>query len=109
MQQAVALSRNNAISQAHLAYVQARFGHEQEARRILRQLSEASSERYTPALAFAIVHLGLGERDEALSWLEKAYEERFNRLAYLRREPIWNALRQEPRFQDLLRRINLPE
>ena len=109
MQQAVALSRSNAMSLANLAYVQARLGHEEEARRILRQLSEASSERYTPALAFAIVHLGLGERDQALSWLEKAYEERFNRLAYLRRESIWNPLRQEPRFQELLRRINLPE
>jgi len=44
-----------------------------------------------------------------LSWLEKAYEERFNRLAYLRREPVWDTLRPDPRFTDLLRRIGLPE
>ena len=55
-------------------------------------------ERYTPALAFAVVHLGLGENDQALNWLEKAYEERFNRLAYLRREPVWDPLRPDPRF-----------
>ena len=41
--------------------------------------------------------------------LEKAYDERFNRLAYLRREGMWQPMRQNPRFQDLLRRINLPE
>ena len=68
-----------------------------------------SKERYTPALAFAVVHVGLGENDQALNWLEKAYEERFNRLAYLRREPVWDPLRSDPRFNDLLRRINLPQ
>jgi hypothetical protein len=52
---------------------------------------------------------GLGENDQALNWLEKAYEERFNRLAYLRRKPVWDPLRSDPRFVDLLRRINLPQ
>jgi hypothetical protein len=56
-----------------------------------------------------MVHVGLGENDQALNWLEKAYEERFNRLAYLRREPTWDPLRSDPRFADLLRRINLPQ
>ena len=109
LQQAAALTRGAPMSIAGLGDVQARLGHRDEARRILQQLSEASKERYTPALAFAIVHLGLEEKDQALSWLEKAYEERFNRLAYLRREQMWQPLRQDPRFQDLLRRINLPE
>ena len=78
-------------------------------RQRLQQLAEAAKERYTPALAFAVVHLGLGEHDQAMNWLEKAYEERFNRLAYLRREPVWDPLRTDPRFIDLLRRINLPQ
>jgi serine/threonine-protein kinase len=89
--------------------VQARRGGPEGARRILQQLSEASKDRYTPAFAFAVVHLGLGENDQALTRLEQAYDERFNRLAYLRREAIWDPLRQDPRFQVLLRRINLPE
>jgi TolB-like protein/Tfp pilus assembly protein PilF len=109
MQQAVALTRGSAMSLANLGHVQARLGRPEEARRILQQLSTTSKARYTPALAFAVVHLGLGEHDEALSWLEKAYEERFNRLAYLRREPIWDPVRHDPRFQELLRRIDLPE
>jgi len=109
MEKAVALTRGAAMPMADLGYVHARLGHREEARRILQQLAESAKERYTPALAFAVVHLGLGEHDQAMSWLEKAYQERFNRLAYLRREPIWDSLRADPRFIDLLRRINLPQ
>jgi Tfp pilus assembly protein PilF len=109
VEKAVALTGGAPMPLADLGYVRARLGHPEQARQILQRLAEAAKERYTPALAFAVVHLGLGERDQALNWLEKAYEERFNRLAYLRREPVWEALRPDPRFVDLLRRINLPE
>jgi len=108
-EKAVTLTHGAAIPTANLGYMRARLGQRDEARQILRQLSEDAQERYTPALAFAVVHLGLGENDQALNWLEKASEERFNRLAYLRREPIWDPLRSDPRFVDLLRRINLPQ
>jgi eukaryotic-like serine/threonine-protein kinase len=109
IEKAVALTRGGAIPTADLGYVRARLGQRDEARQILRQLADASKERYTPAMAFAIVHVGLGEHDQALNWLDKASEERFNRLAYLRREPSWDPLRSDPRFVDLLRRINLPQ
>jgi serine/threonine-protein kinase len=109
LQQAIALTRGGAMSLAYFGHVQGRLGQEAEARRVLQRLAEASTQRYTPSFAFAVVHLGLGEHDQALTWLEKAYEERFARLSYLRREAIWDPLRQDPRFQDLLRRINLPE
>ena len=108
-EKAVALTRGAAMPMADLGYVRARLGQREEAHRILQQLAEAAKQRYTPALAFAVVHLGLGENDQALNWLEKAYEERFNRVAYLRREPVWDSLRSDPRFIGLLRRINLPE
>ena len=109
IEKAVALTRGGAIPTADLGYVRARLGQRDDARQILRQLADASKERYTPAMAFAIVHVGLGENDQALNWLEKAAEERFNRLAYLRREPTWDPLASDPRFVDLLRRINLPQ
>jgi serine/threonine-protein kinase len=109
MEKAVALTRGAAMSLANLGNVRARLGQRDEARKILQQLAEDAKHRYTPALAFAMVHVGLGENDRALDWLEKAYEERFNRLAYLRREPTWDPLRPDPRFTDLLRRINLPQ
>jgi len=108
MEKAVALSRGAAMPLANLGNVRARMGQRDEARRILQQLADTAKERYTPALAFAMVHVGLGENDQALNWLEKAYEERFNRLAYLKREPVWDPLRSDPRFVELLRRINLP-
>jgi hypothetical protein len=49
-----------------------------------------------------------GRQGSCVRLLEKAYQERFNRLAYLRTEPIWGRLRGDPRFDDLLRRIGLP-
>ena len=109
LEKAVALTRGAAMVTADLGYVRARMGQREEARRILEQLAEAAKERYTPAVAFAVVHVGLGENDQALGWLEKAYEERSIRLAYSRREPVWDSLKSDPRFADLLRRINLPQ
>ena len=108
-QKAVALNPVSPMFKAGLGYVHAHLGQPDTARRIIGELTTVSGQRYTPALAFALVHLGLGERDQAIDWLEKAYEERYNRLAYLRREPVWDPLRRDPRFQDLVRRIGLPE
>jgi TolB-like protein/Tfp pilus assembly protein PilF/predicted Ser/Thr protein kinase len=109
IEKAVALNRGAAMSLANLGYVRARLGDRAEARRVLEQLEAASKVRYTPALAFAVVQVGLGEKDQAFAWLDKAYDERFNRLAYLRREAVWDALRPDPRFKELVRRIGLPE
>ena len=108
-EKAVALSAGAGLPLADLGYIHARLGHDEEARRLLQTLAAASAQRYTPAVALAIIHVGLRENDQALDWLDKAYEERSIHLAYLRRMPVWDSLRQEPRFKDLLRRIPLPE
>jgi TolB-like protein/Tfp pilus assembly protein PilF len=105
---AVRLNPHSPMSLAMLAYVDANLKRDREARRILEQLTTASRERYVPALAFAVIHTGLNEKDQAFGWLEKAYVERSNRLAYLAFEPSWDRLRSDPRFDDLLRRIGLP-
>ena len=47
--------------------------------------------------------------DRAFAWLDKAYEEQSNRLAYSRREPVWDTIRSNPRFDDVVRRIGLPQ
>jgi serine/threonine-protein kinase len=109
IEKAASLSHGAAWSLAYLGYLHARLGRPQQARDVLQQLAAMSQRRYTPALAFAVVYLGLQQNDAAMEWLEKAYEERFNRLAYLRRETIWDPLSSDPRFQDLVRRIGLPE
>ena len=96
------------MSLALLGYAHARLGERNQALRMLEQLEAASKERYTPAFCFAVVYAGLGEKDQAFTWLEKAYEERTSRLGYLKVEPLWDPLRSDPRFADLVRRIGLP-
>ncbi len=103
-----ALSRGRAMSLALLGYAHARLGERSQALRMLEQLEAASKERYTPAFSFAVVYGGLGEKDQAFAWLEKAYGERTSRLGYLNVEPLWDPLRSDPRFADLVRRIGLP-
>ena len=60
---------------------------------------------YVPASSFAISHAHLGEKDEAFKWLEKAFEN--YGPSYLKVDPLWDPLRDDPRFQDLLLRMNL--
>ncbi len=103
-----ALSRGRAMSLALLGYAHARLGERSQALRMLEQLEATSKERYTPAFSFAVVYAGLGEKDQAFAWLEKAYGEHTSRLGYLKVEPLWDPLRPDPRFADLVRRIGLP-
>jgi adenylate cyclase len=89
-----------------LGFVYARAGREDEARAILEELNER--EGYVPATGPALIYVGLGDHDKAFEWLERAYEERSVTLVFVD-SPIWDPLRSDPRFQDLLRRIGLPE
>ena len=108
-EKAVELSPHNAMSRAYLGYIYGSMGDRAKALGIVDELAAASKERFVPALSFAVVYTGLGQKDLAFEWLDKAYEERFNRLAYLKREPVWDRLRSDSRFDALLRRIGLPE
>lgn len=56
----------------------------------------------------ALIYVGLGEKDLAFTWLEKAYEERSFELSFIKAEPRMDGLRSDPRFRDLLRRMGLP-
>lgn len=93
---------------AELAHALAREGKVSEARRALNHLLVLAKERYVPSDEIARVYLGLGDRDAALTWLEKAYEERAVKMALLAVDPTWDPLRSEARFTHLLQRINLP-
>ncbi len=74
----------------------------------LRRLREESKHRYVRPVAFAYLFAGLGEKDQAFSYLEKAYEDRDYYLTLLQIKPRFDPLRSDPRFQDLLRRMNFP-
>ncbi len=103
-----ALSRSSATSLALLGYSQARLGERSQALRMIEELKAASKQSFVPALFVALVYAGLEDKDQAFAWLEKAYEERYNRLAYLKVEALWDPLRSDPRFADLLRRVGIP-
>ena len=109
IERASRLNPSNAMSLALLGYVRANLNQDRDARQVLGQLAALARQRYIPALAFAVVHVGLDEKDQAFAWLDKAYDERANRLAYLAFEPTLARLRSDPRFDDLLRRIGLPQ
>jgi TolB-like protein len=103
------LSRRCSASLALLGYSQARLGERKQAIQIIDELKAASKKSFVPALWFALIYAGLEEKDQAFTWLEKALEERFNRLAYLKVEALWDPLRSDPRFADLLRRVGSPQ
>jgi len=100
----------NAIPEtwAALGHGYAVLGNRREAERSLQELKELSERRYVSAYLIAKVFTGLGEKGEALTWLEKAYQDRSVFVAWLKVEPEMDALRSEPRFQAMLRRLAFP-
>ena len=80
-----------------------------EARALARELEERSAREYVSPVAIATAYLGLGEYGRALDWTERAHAERRGWLAYLRVNPMFDPLRDDPRFQALVRRMNFPE
>jgi serine/threonine protein kinase/tetratricopeptide (TPR) repeat protein len=92
------------------AYIYARMGKRAEARKILDELTEASKRTYVPRAFIAAVYGVCGENDQAFAWLDKAYSEREPQyLLTLKVSPLFDPLRSDPRFQDLLRRMNFPK
>ncbi|MGE5235813.1 MAG: protein kinase domain-containing protein [Acidobacteriota bacterium] len=90
-----------------IGYAYGLMGRADEARQILTHLQRLIEERYVPASSLAVVHLGLGETDQTIRWLERAFQERDVRLLDLAVEPKWDVLRDHPGFQSLIRRIGL--
>jgi len=77
------------------------------AQQVLAQLEAGSKTRYVPALYFAAVYTGLGDKESTFQWLEKAFQEQDDRLVYLGVDPIADPLRGDPRFQQLMKRCGL--
>jgi TolB-like protein/Tfp pilus assembly protein PilF len=102
---AVRLSRRNPGYLSRLGHAYAAAGKEREARKVLEELQARSRRQYVSPVGIALVHLGLGDRDEALVWLEKAYQ--VHDFDLVTRNPRLDPLRSDPRFQHLLRRVGL--
>ena len=104
---AVILSGRNPDALAQLGHAYALQGRAREARELLDELNVLSKTRYVPAFDQMLVHAGLGERDEAFAWLQRAYDERYGMLALLRVDPDLEALRDDPRFGQFVRKIGV--
>jgi eukaryotic-like serine/threonine-protein kinase len=102
------LSGGSPMIRAALAHTLGAAGRLAEAGQILDDLTSQAQQNYVAPYFFAGIHVGLGENERALEYLEKAYEEHSNWLIYLHIDPSMDGLRDDPRFQDLLRRIGLP-
>jgi serine/threonine protein kinase/tetratricopeptide (TPR) repeat protein len=99
---------SNAIPTAELAHAYAASGRKAEARRILDELSDRSKRGVVSKYALGTAYAALGDKNEALSRLEQAYSERSATLDFVNVDPELDSLRSEPRFQDLVRRMNFP-
>jgi tetratricopeptide (TPR) repeat protein len=92
---------------AGLGHAYAVSGSQAEAQKILDELLARSKRGYFPAWAIAAVYIGLGDKDQAFQWLGKVVEERGEFAVWLKTDPMYDPLRSDPRFSDLLRRLNL--
>jgi Flp pilus assembly protein TadD len=103
---ATELSPAQTVSIAFEGFALARSGDRASAEANLNKLLKLSTERFVPATHIAIIYSGLGEREKALDWLEKAIEQRDPKMTFLKVEPKWNDLRTEPRFIELMKKMN---
>ena len=109
-QKAVELSQGDQDPTAALAYAYAATGRKAEARKILHEWLRQSENKYVSPYMIATVYASLEDKDKAFEYLEKAYQEKSSDLPYfLRADLRLDTLRSDPRFQDLLRRMNFPQ
>src|SRR6266480_4301191 len=91
--------------QGLLGYAYAISGDRPKAEQMLRELEEMAKRQYVNSTAFADIHLGLGEKEKALDWLDKSYQDQESACWYLTVDPIYDSLRNEPRFQSLIQKV----
>jgi len=89
------------------AHVHAVSGKPALARSMVARLQQMRTTRYVPAVYIALVYVGLGDRDKAFEWLDRAYDEHCEYLVYLPTEPLADPLRQDPRFPRFIERLGL--
>jgi len=107
-QKAIRASGGSSQVVAALGHTYAAAGKRNEALRILADLNERRKMAYVSPYDIAVIHVAFGEKDQAFEWLEKAYQERASPIVVLKVDPRLDPLRSDPRFQDLLRRMNFP-
>jgi serine/threonine-protein kinase len=108
-QRAVDLSGNDLNRAVGLARAQALAGNQAAARKALSELRARTTRSYVPPSLFAQIHLALGEKKQGLAWLETAYADRDGYLVWLKVDPAFDSVRSDLAFQNLMRRLDLPQ
>jgi TolB-like protein/Flp pilus assembly protein TadD len=106
-EESLRLRGDNTSDQCYLGYALAKAGRRNEAEAILKRL-ETTKEYVSPA-ELATLYIGLGQKEQALSALERAYAAHDLQMQYLGVAPFYDPLRTEPRFQELIRKVGLPQ
>ncbi len=106
-ERATELSGGNTMVLSELGHAYAVAGRQRDANRILAKLKELSRQRYISAYDIGLVYVGLGQKEAAMDWFERAYREHCRSLQFSRVEPRLDSLRDQARFQQLLKRLNL--
>lgn len=106
---AVESEKEESLALSQLGHTYAVSGKKKEAYKIIEQLRERAKKRHLSLIGFAQIYAGLGDKSLAFECLEKAYAERDEDLLYLRTDPLWDSLRSDPRFANLLRRIGFQQ
>ena len=92
---------------SNLAHTYARSGKREEALKVVAQMHELARQRYVPAYGFAVAYAALGEKDQALQWLEQSLQDRAWEITYLKVDPQMEILHSDPRYIDLVKRVGL--
>ncbi|MGB7063270.1 MAG: protein kinase [Candidatus Zixiibacteriota bacterium] len=92
---------------AQLGTIYSYSGKRDEAEKVLDQLHELSKQRYVSPFYIALIYVGIGQKDQAFEWLEKAYDEHDHALETLKVDPMLDSVRSDPRFTELLKRMGL--
>jgi adenylate cyclase len=109
MQKAVEISGGSTMAKAYLAFAFGVSGSKEEARAIINELLEISKkqQQYVSPFNIAVAYSGLGDKIATMEWLEKALDTRAGGLFKINIDPMFDNLRDEPRFQELIRKIGL--
>ncbi|CAN5575611.1 hypothetical protein BH20VER3_BH20VER3_16510 [soil metagenome] len=91
--------------QGFLGYAYAISGDRAKADQALHELEDLAKHQYVSPTAFAAIYLGLGQKEKVLDWLKKSYEQQDSACWYLKIDQIYDKVRNEPRFQALLKKI----
>ena len=106
LQKAVELSGQDPVTMAALAHAVASAGNTTEAQRLVDDLHTPANQRYVSAYHIGEVYAGLGQKDQAYEWLDRAYKNRDIELIWLKVSPVFDSVRCESRFTDLMRAVN---